>query len=106
MVASAGYGKNVMHFRCGSGSAFGQTFFAQRVRGNITVTDAFPCASVFFIDVGTAFILVILAAFLHTMFLTVLSITEIRATGVGTRSLGLARHAASPLHDKSHRGTP
>ena len=28
---------------CGSGSAFGQTFFAQRVRGNITVTDAFPC---------------------------------------------------------------
>lgn len=94
MVASAGYGKNVMDFLCGSGSAFGQTFFAQRVRGNITVTDAFPCASVFFIDVGRTPVFVVLLFRRCPVFLTVLSVTQIRTAWERTRLLWFCRQGS------------
>ena len=55
--------------------SFLKTYFAERMCRGVPVTDTSPRMPVFFIDVRTAFILVILAAFLHTMFLAVLSIT-------------------------------
>lgn len=105
MVASAGYGKNVMDFLCGSGSAFGQTFFAQRVRGNITVTDAFPCASVFFIDVGRTPVFVILLFRRCPVCFTVLSVTQIRTAGERTRLLWFCRQrlASFPKRQKPSR---
>ena len=105
MVASAGYGKNVMHFLCGRGSAFGQTFFAQRVRGNITVTDAFPGASVFFIDVGRTSVFVVLLLCRCPVCFTVLSVTQIRTAGERTRLLWFCRQrlASFPKRQKPSR---
>ena len=105
MVASAGYGKNVMDFLCGSGSAFGQTFFAQRVRGNITVTDAFPCASVFFVYIRCTLVLVILASLLYAVFLAVLTVCKVGAAGVSAGTFRFSWHDAPPFaHEKTATG--
>ena len=52
-----------------------ETHLAERMSRCVPVTDTSPRMTVFFIDVRGTLIPVILAAFFHTMFLTVLSIT-------------------------------
>ena len=49
-----------------------ETHLAERMCCRVSVTDTSPRMTVLFVYVRTAFVL---AAFLHTMFLTVLSIT-------------------------------
>ena len=84
--------------------SFPQTHLAERMCRGVSVTDTSPRMTVLLVYVGTAFVLVILAAFFYTVLVTVLSVTEVRTTWVGTRSFGFVWHAASPFHDKSHRG--
>ena len=83
-----------------------KTHLAERMSRRVPVTDTSPRMAVLLVYVRGTLVLVILTAFFYAVLVAVLSITEVRTTGMGTWSLGLARHAASPLHDKSHRGTP
>ena len=69
-----------------------KTHFAERMCRREPVTDTSPCMTVLFVYVRIALVLVVLATFLHTMLVAVLSITEVRTTWVGTWSLGFARH--------------
>ena len=84
--------QNVVNLLHRSQPSFPQTHLAERMSRCVPVTDTSPRMTVLFVDVRTALVLVILTSFFHTMFLTVLSITEVRATRAGTRSLGFARH--------------
>ena len=52
-----------------------ETHLAERMCRGVPVTDTSPRMTVLFIDVRTAFILVILAAFFYAVLVTVLSIT-------------------------------
>ena len=69
-----------------------KTHFAERMCRRVPVTDTSPCVAVLLVYVRTALVLVVLAAFFYAVLVTVLSVTEIRTTGMGTWSLGLARH--------------
>ena len=84
--------------------SFPQTHLAERMCRGVSVTDTSPRMTVLLAYVRGTLVLVILAAFFYAVLVTVLSITEIGTTWVGTRSLGFVWHAASPFHDKSHRG--
>ena len=83
-----------------------ETHFAERMSRRVPVTDSSPCMTVLLVYVRGTLVLVILTAFFYAVLVTVLSVTEIGTTWVGTWSFGFVWHAASPLHDKSHRGTP
>ena len=98
--------QDVVNFLHRSQTSFLKTHLAERMCRGVPVTDTSPRMAVLLVYIRTALVLVILAAFFYAVLFAVLSITEVRATLSGTWSLGFARHAASPLHDKSHRGTP
>ena len=83
---------------------FPQTYLAERMYRRVPVTDTSPRMTVLLVYVGTAFVLVILAAFFYTVLVTVLSVTEVRTTWVGTRSLGFARHLHLPSTTKATAG--
>ena len=86
--------------------SFPQTHLAERMCCRIPVAYTSPRMTVLLVYVRGTLVLVILAAFFYAVLVTVLSVTEIGTTWVGTWSFGFVWHAASPLHDKSHRGTP
>ena len=71
---------------------FPQTHLAERMSRRVPVTDTSPRMAVLLAYVRTALVLVILAAFFYAVLVAVLSVRKVGATGVGTRSLGLARH--------------
>ena len=50
--AALGHGQYVMHLFSRSHPSFGITLLAIRVGGIVPVTDALPCASVFFMNIG------------------------------------------------------
>ena len=83
-----------------------ETHLAERMCCRVSVTDTSPRMAILLIYVRGTLVLVILTAFFYAVLVTVLSVTEIGTTWVGTWSFGFVWHAASPLHDKSHRGTP
>ena len=85
--------------------SFPQTHLAERMCRGVSVTDTSPRMTVLLVYIRGSFVLVILAAFFYAVLVAVLSITEVWTTWVGTRSLWFVWHAASPFHDKSHRGT-
>ena len=72
--------------------SFLETHLAERMCRGVSVTDTSPRMAVLLVYVGGSLILVILAAFLCAVLVAVLSVRKVRATGVGTRSLGFARH--------------
>ena len=84
--------------------SFPQTHLAERMCRCVSVTDTSPRMAILLIYVRGTLVLVILTAFFYAVLVTVLSVTEIGTTWVGTWSFGFVWHAASPLHDKSHRG--
>ena len=67
--------QDVVNFLHRSQTSFLKTHLAERMCRGVPVTDTSPRMTVLFVYVGGTLVLVILAAFLHTMFLTVLSIT-------------------------------
>ena len=83
---------------------FLETHLAERMRRSVSVTDTSPRMAVLLAYVRGSLVLVILAAFFYAVLVAVLSVTEVWTTWVGTRSFRLMWHAASPFHDKSHRG--
>ena len=57
--------------------------------------DSLPSSAILFIDVGSAFVLVILPPCLCPVFLAKLPVTQVRTAGVGTRSLGFSWHCST-----------
>ena len=90
--AAFGNGQNVVYFLHRSQPTFLETLFTQRMLCGITVTDALPRSAVFAVDVGTALIFIVFAAFLRAVLLTELPITEVGTAGVRTRSQRFLRH--------------
>ena len=72
--------------------SFPQTHLAERMCRCVSVTDTPPRMTVLFVYVRGSLVLIILAAFFYTVLVTVLSVTEVRTTWVGTRSLGFVWH--------------
>ena len=97
--------QDVVNFLHRGKPSFPQTHLAERMCRRVPVTDTSPRMAVLLVYIRTALVLVILAAFFYAVLFAVLFFTEVWATWVSTRPFGLAWHAASPLHDKSHRGT-
>ena len=65
-----------------------KTHLAERMCCGVPVTDTSPRMTILLVDVRTALVLVILAAFFYAVLVTVLSVTEIGTTWVGTWSFG------------------
>ena len=72
----------MMHLLDRGESAFLETLLTQRMLRSIAVTDAFPRSAVGFIDVRVALVSVIFLPCLFAVPLAVLSVCEVRATGV------------------------
>ena len=98
-------GQNVVYFLHRSQPTFLETLFTQRMLCRIAVTDALPCSAVLTVDIGTALVFIVFAAFLRAVLLTELSVTEVVAAGVRTRSQRSLRHRFTSLgHEKSPTG--
>lgn len=82
MSATFGYWQNMMHLFSRSHPSLGIAPFTIGVRCIVPITDAFPCASVFFMHIRCALVLVILSPFLYAVFLAVLSVCKVGAAGI------------------------
>ena len=80
--AAFGNGQDVVNFLYRSQPTFLEAHLTEGMLRRIAVTDAFPRSAVLAVDIGAALVFVVLAAFLHTVLLTKLSFTEVRAAGV------------------------
>ena len=75
VCAAFGNGQNVVNFLYRSQPTFLKAHLTEWMLRCVTVTDAFPCSAVLAVDIGTAFIFIVLAAFLHTVLFTELTVT-------------------------------
>ena len=82
----------MMNFFCRNKPAVLFACLAERMLTDVSVTDSLPGTPVLFVDVGRAFIFVVLSAGNGNMAFTVLPIRKVGAAGVGTRSFGFAWH--------------
>ena len=105
MSAALGNGKNVVNLLHRCQPTVLETMFAQRMLCGVAVTDAFPRSAVLAIDICAAPVFIVLAAFLHTVLFTKLSLTEVGAAGVGARTQRFLRHRFTSLgHEKGPTG--
>lgn len=79
--AAFGNGQNVVNFLHRSQPTFLETLFTQRMLCGVAVTDTLPCSAVLAVDIGTALVFIIFAAFLRAVLLTELSVTEVGQPG-------------------------
>ena len=84
----------MMNFLHWSQPSFLETHLAERMCRSVPVTDTSPRMTVLLAYVRGSLVLVILAAFFYAVLVTVLSITEVWTTWVGTWSLWFVWHAA------------
>jgi hypothetical protein len=82
----------MMNFLCGYEPSVFLAHLAKWMLTDVSVTDSLPGTPVLFVDVGRAFIFVVLSAGNGNMAFTVLPIRKVGAAGVGTRSFGFAWH--------------
>ena len=98
----------MMYLFNGCQPAFLLTAFTQRMSRGITVSDSLPRSAVLLVDVGRAFVFVVLPARLCFVFLAVLPVTQVGTAGVRARTLWLPWHTVhlASLYKKSSRGSP
>ena len=95
--AAFGNGQDVVNFLHRSQPTFLETLFTQRMLCGITVTDALPRSAVLAVDIGTALVFIIFAAFLHTVLFTKLSLTKVGTAGMRTRAQWFSWHLFTSL---------
>ena len=95
--AAFGNGQNVVNFLHRSQPTFLETHLAEGMLRRIAVTDTLPCSAVLAVDIGTALVFIIFAAFLRAVLLTELSVTEVGAARVGAWSQRFLRHRFTSL---------
>lgn len=103
--AAFGNGQNVVNFLYRGQPAFLKAQLAEGMLCRIAVTDAFPCSAVLAVNIGAALVLVVPAAFLHTVLFTKLSFTEVGAAGMRAGSEWSLGHLLTSFgHKKSPTG--
>ena len=85
----------------GSKAAFLQAELAERVLLCIAVANALPCPAILFIDVGSAFIPIVLPSFASLMLGAVLSVSQVGTATYSARMLRPSRQTESPPTNKS-----
>ena len=95
----------MVHFLYRSQPSFFQAQFAKRVLFDIVVTDSFPRASVFPVDIRVAFISVIAAPCLRLVRGTVLFFRQIWTSGVRTGAFRAFRHQVTSKQTKRKAST-
>ena len=83
--------QDVMHFLGGSQPAFAPTLLAKRMRLNIELTNASPRAAVLMAGVWIALVSVVLVHDDLPVLITVPTVGQPAATGIGARTLGFSR---------------
>lgn len=82
----------MMHFLGGGKPSLTLAHLTQRMSGNIPVTDTLPRSAIGLVYLGSPFILVVVPSYHSFVIGTVLLVSKVRTAGVGTRTLGFARH--------------
>lgn len=95
--AAFGNGQNVVNFLHRSQPTFLETHLAEGMLRRIAVTDTLPCSAVFAVDIGTAFIFIVFAAFLCAVLLAELSVTKVGTAGMRARPQRFLRHRFTSL---------
>ena len=76
-----------------------------RLSSIVSITDALPGASVFFVYIRCTLVLVILASLLYAVFLAVLTVCKVGAAGVSAGTFRFSWHDAPPFaHEKTATG--
>ena len=91
--AAFGDRQNMMHLFSRSHPTFGITPLTVRVSRIVSVTDALPGASVFFMHIRRAFVFIVFLPCLLAVLLAVLTVCQPWAAGVGARTLRISRHS-------------
>ena len=92
MSTTLGHGNDVVYFLCRNKSAFLLALLAERMLADVSVTNTLPRTAILLVDVCCTLVLVVLLSCDGFVFLTVLSIREVRAAGIGTGTFGFAGH--------------
>jgi hypothetical protein len=100
MRTSLRYGENVVYLLHRSNPSFLKTSFAQRMLLSVTVTDTFPCPTVFLVYVSRTHILVVLALYQLFMFITILTVRQPWASRIGAAPLWFSWHIATSFWHK------
>lgn len=95
--AAFGNGQDVVNFLYRSQPTFLKTHLTEGMLRRIAVTDAFPRSAVFSVDIGAALVFIVLAAFLHTVLFTKLSLTKVGTAGMRAGSQRFLRHRFTSL---------
>jgi hypothetical protein len=79
---------------------FLETLFTQRMLCGVAVTDALPRSAVFAVDIGTALVFIVFAAFLRAVLFTELFLTEVGTAGMRARTQRFLRHRFTSSQSK------
>ena len=90
--AAFGNGLNVVNFLYRGQPTFLKAHLTEGMLRRIAVTNAFPRSAVFAIDIGTALVFIVFAAFLRAVLFTELSVTKVRTAGMRAGSQRFLRH--------------
>ena len=92
MCTAFGYRQLVMYFLSQYASAFLLAQLTERVLCYVSVSDPFPCSAILLVNIGCAFIPVIVSPRYSCMVFTVLVICQFGTAGVSARPFGFSRH--------------
>lgn len=86
----------MMHLCCRDNSAVLLALLAKRMLTDVAVTNPFPGSAILLVDVRGTFVFVVLASGNSSMILTVLSVRQLGASGIGAGVLRFTWHAYPP----------
>jgi uncharacterized membrane protein len=95
-----GNGHNVVNFLYRGQPTFLEAHLTEGMLRRIAVTDAFPCSAVLAVNIGAALVFVVLSTFLHTVWFTELSLTEVGTAGMRARTQRFLRHRFTSSRSK------
>ena len=99
--------EDVMHFLGGCQFALLLTFFTQRMRLDVAVTDPFPSPAIAFVGLRLALKMIVMAYCLPLMLGAIKAVGQLGAAGILARSLWFLWHGFASLeHEKSPRRFP
>ena len=82
----------MMNFLCGDEPSIFLAYLAERMLTDVSISDTLPGATIFFVNVGRAFIFVVLSAGNSSMVFAVLPVRKVWTAGIRTWSFRFAWH--------------
>ena len=89
--------KDVMHFLGRRQPAFLLALFAQRMRGDVSITDSFPCSTVTLVGVRIALVFVVMALSNLPVLIAISTVGQPAAAGIGAGALRFSWHWCASL---------